>query len=766
MRERLSRLRYEQVAWGIAVLTGVALSASRLVGVHGPESALALGVVLPPLAGALGARAFLNTRRSKERRLETALGQATLGALVLWALPVLILALNQLRVRNCAPVEGLAFMVLGPGLGTLLAALAGVAAGMWVGRPKLATTLAALAPLASYGVGFWSFWSTPAIFVYDHFAGWFPGTLYDEDIGLPMSLVTFRLVTVAWGLALLNAVHAFRLHDTGTRRRLPRPLPLTMAILWAGAAAVAHRAGPQLGHRTTVAAIDEALGLKAHGDRCVVHAPRELSPREVQRLVDDCDFRVARAEEALEVRQREPLHAYFYRSAQEKQRWMGAGRTFIAKPWRAEVHLQLRDWPHSVLAHEVVHVVAGNAARGPFHVAASAGGLWPNPGLVEGIAVAIEWPERDGMNPHQYASAMKTLGELPGVADFMSLGFLRLPAPKAYTSAGSFVRWLLDTRGAAVVREVHRSGSLGSLGATADLERQWHTFLDTVRMPPGAQELARVRFARTSIFETTCPHTLARLRGELGADLAAGDDRRVLQTCRALLAIEPAELSALVTLPGTLARQGRLAEAEGALAQVEGLPKPLVARAQERVADAYWLRHQRERARRMYEALLRAPQGDDEARAREVKVLAIDAGGPAERLIRELLVGPHGNGVSSPVAVHLAREIERFRPDGLGAYLEARQLIAQDRYDLALPRIETAIRLGLPTNRIEDEALRMEAVSLFATEDLRRSEERWRRALERPRLRNAAREWLDRIRFQRQRLQRNGTQGNERPDED
>lgn len=750
MRERLARLRYAHVAWGLATLAGVGLSTSRLTGVHGPESALLLGLLLPPLAGALGARTVVDARRQGTNRLNAVLARATFGALVLWALPVAVLALDQLRVRNCAPAEGAAFMVLGPGLGTLLAALVGVVAGAWIPRPKMATAFGAAVPIAAYVAGLWTFWSTPAIFVYDHFAGWFPGTLYDEDVRLPLELVTFRLVTVSWGLCLFCLVHAFW-RDDPEGPRSPRPLPFVLGLLFAAGGLVAHAEGPALGHRTSPDAIDAALGIEARGERCVVHAPRELPPEDLRRLIDDCDFRVQRAERALGVHQQRPLHAYFYRSAEEKRRWMGAGRTFIAKPWRDEVHLQLRDWPHPVLAHEVVHVVAGRAAEGPFRVAGSAGGLLPNPGLIEGVAVAVEWPERDGMNPHQYAHAMKSLSELPPVHQFMGLGFLRLPASKAYTSAGSFVRWLLDTRGAAVVREVYRSGSLGSLGSVDALERRWHAFLDGVTMPPGAQELARVRFARGSVFQTTCPHTLARLRRELSADLAAGDDRRLLETCRALLSIEPAEPSALVTLPGALARRGRLDEALAALAKLDGLPAPLVARARERIADAYWLRGERERARRIYEELLAAPQGDAEARAREVKARAIADGGPAERLVRELLVGPHGNGVSSPVAVHLAREIARFRPDGLGAYLEARQLLMQHRYDLAMPRIELAQSLGLPTDRLRDEALRMEAIALFATGDLERSEGRWQTALDRPRLRNVAREWLDRVAFHRRR---------------
>ncbi|MEM9067250.1 MAG: tetratricopeptide repeat protein, partial [Myxococcota bacterium] len=393
---------------------------------------------------------------------------------------------------------------------------------------------------------------------------------------------------------------------------------------------------------------------------------------------------------------------------------------------------------------------AGNAAVGPFRVSGTIGGWLPNPGLIEGIAVAIEWPERDGMTPHQYCRALKEMDRLPRLDDLMGLSFLSLPASQAYTGAGSFVRWLLDTRGPEVVREMHRSGTVASLGEDMEtLEAAWRASLDEVVLPPGALDLAELRFARSSIFQSTCPHALARLRRELGADLAAGDHARVVATCDELLAIEPAELSALVTRPGALARMGDLDAAVAALEAVEGAPPPLVWRARERVADARWIRGQRSSALDTYRELLRGAQSDGDARQREVKSLAIGSGGPQERLIRDLLVGPQGRGVNSTVAVHLAREIDRFRGDGLGRYLEARQLMAQGRYDLALPSIEEAERRGLPTERIRDEALRMIAITLFATGDLSRSEQRWREALERPRLRNMAEEWLDRIEFHR-----------------
>jgi hypothetical protein len=99
----------------------------------------------------------------------------------------------------------------------------------------------------------------------------------------------------------------------------------------------------------------------------------------------------------LGVTQRARVTAFFFRDTSEKRRLMGASNTYIAKPWRNEVYLQLGGWPHPVLFHEIVHVVAGNVGRGPFRVSGGIGGLLPSPGIVEGVAGArhgliVAWP--------------------------------------------------------------------------------------------------------------------------------------------------------------------------------------------------------------------------------------------------------------------------------------------------------------------------------------------------------------------------------------
>ncbi|MFW6031569.1 MAG: hypothetical protein ACOC9T_03170, partial [Myxococcota bacterium] len=341
-----------RIALAAGLLAALAMAPSPLLGVHGVESALVLGIVLPPFVAAAAARQVIRARRLRvalraSRLLWGAIGMG-LGVL---AVAAGVLALNALRVRNCAPGQGLLMVLLGPTPGVVLAAVLGVAFGAAVRRPGAATALATLAPITGLGLGLFRFYDTPAISLFGHFFGWFPGAIYDAALDIPVELVTFRGVTtlLVGGVAL--AVGA--LWNPGTHRlRLVHanwPALVTAAALLA-CTATATAYGSALGHRSSVEQINEELGAVQPGRRCVVHAPREMRHEELLRHVRDCDFRVSHAERALGVRQREPVRVFLFRDADEKRRLMGAGGTHVAKPWRNEAYLNVRSWPHPVLA--------------------------------------------------------------------------------------------------------------------------------------------------------------------------------------------------------------------------------------------------------------------------------------------------------------------------------------------------------------------------------------------------------------------------------
>lgn len=728
-----------------ATLLGATLAFIPLLAVHGVESALTIGLLLPPWVAATAAH--YTTRHGETRGIDLVFRSVGAG-LFLWAIPVVILALSSLRIRQCAPWEGLGFMVLGPAVGCALAASVGVWVGAWIRQPKIAPWLAAAVPIGAALLGLWSFYSTPAVYVFGAFAGYFPGAIYDDLVRIPNRYLTYRasmlIALLALGVLFDALWDPAGAHLDVARRARARTGAVVVALGALGIVAATYWHAESLGHRVSETYLVEHLGKTERGTHCVVHLPRETSPENARRMVDDCDFHVARIEERTGLRSTEPVTAYFFRNRGEKKRLIGVGRTLIAKPWRREIYLQMGSWPHPVLGHEVVHAALSEAGRGPFLVAATLGGLLPNPGIIEGAAVALAWDIRDGLVPDQWARIMLERGDLPAADDLMSLRFTSLPARRAYMAAGSLVRFMIETRGVESLLRAYGSGRIDGLAA---LEEAWHRSLASVPVTDRERGIAEVALARTSIFSAVCPHELAKLRANLSGDANARDDARILETCRAILDIDQGQPSARAALVGALARTG---DTNGALRELEALraaiasPKPIVAAALEAYADAQWTLGHLDEASAIYDELLSIPRTDGGVRQAEVKKIGL-SGTPEERsLIYQLML----DRAPGPVVVHLAQSLSSVRTDGLGPYLAARQVLSRGRFALAKPLLDEADERGLPTDRLARELDRLRGVATFALGQYDESAAIWTERLALGLAEAAdADTWLDRIRY-------------------
>jgi tetratricopeptide (TPR) repeat protein len=629
-----------------------------------------------------------------------------------------------------------------------------------VARPRLATTLSVLAPIVVALLGLGRFYSTPAIFAYSHFVGYFPGSLYDPDISIEARYLSFRAITLLWiACAALLVRAGFEEGAIRARAFRAQPLVLSFAMLLGVVAAAGEVYGAELGHRSTAASMTEALGASLRGERCTVVVPHELPREMAERLRDDCDFRIWQAEHVLGVTHPDRITAFFFRTEAEKRAQMGASGTYIAKPWRDEVYLQLSTDPHPVLFHELVHVVLAATGTGPFRIAGTFDGLLPSPSIIEGAAVAVAWDSREGLTPHQWARAMIEVDHAPSIASTEGLGFLLQPASRAYTANGSFVRWMLDTRGSGSVRTLYRTGDYeAALGMPlAEAEQEWRAFLDTVEVPPGAIALAEYRFAQPAIFSQVCPHAIAALEDDLGAAEESGDDARALAACEQIAAIDPASVRYAARRIGALARAGEVTTAERELRELEAdeetVPGAVIVAARENLADAFFMRGELDRARALYETNAEVPSTEDQARQIEVKLLAIESGGETAEAIAEVLVPSPRLPHDAATTIEALARLDEARTDGLADYLTARQMIFRQRYDRAAPRLRRAIALGLPTERIVREARRLDAITRVRTGDLDGAE---RALLEIEATGDAgarveARDWLTRITWMRSR---------------
>ena len=712
-----------RVALAFATAVGIVACLLPLTNTFGAESALLLALTLTPWVGALSARA---AHRSAGRVTGLLLPELIGRGLALLVVPLLSIALRGLLTQPCDPYGGLRFIALGPGVSIVLAALLGAVLGSALPSLRWAVTLAALLPLLEVARAAERFVDTPAIFAFGHFFGYFPGTFYDRKIEITDAWLSHRLLTGCIVIAAWALLTAARDPESGRLSRARVDRHPVLVLVAAGLAFLSFTMATNahaLQHASSTASITERLGLVIDTPRCRAVLPREMRRADAQRIAEDCEFRITQIERLLGVRETGRITAFFFRSQQEKRQLMGAARVYIAKPWRHEVYLQLGEYPHPVLPHELAHVVARHASSGAFGVPGRLGGLIPEPTLVEGMAVALEPHARDELTPHQWARAAQAEKLAPPLSALLGVSFFGTNQALAYTLTGSFLRFVLETRGAEALRRVYAQGSATkALGQSLEvLEREWRVYLTGVPLPDRAAALARLRFERPSVLSQVCPHVVERLEGELGAALNAGDYPRAQEKCRDVLAIDPSDSGTRATLAAVLAHAGESEQAQDELERLASPPRapsPTIARARTALADASFARGEYERAAEGYRALLNEPQPESELRQLEVKLLALEAGEPARSLLRELLIGEPFRGAEGRTAMHLIRELAPSRADGLALYLEGRQLISAGRHDLAQALLREALVRGLPTPRLRVEALRLHANACFVTGQL------------------------------------------------
>jgi tetratricopeptide (TPR) repeat protein len=447
--------------------------------------------------------------------------------------PALVICANALRVQNCDWTFGLLSLVLMPVLSSLLATAAGMLVALLLPTPAgRARRLVALAPLlVLFGAVAWSLWrfhAAPPVFSYNLFAGYFPGNLYDEQLDFGAAFYWARAAQIA-ALAGLLALAAWRLDVAALRvawrGRLPgtRWRPALAAALAGGVAAVLWARGGALGFSVDVDDIKDALGARYDTEHFVIYYPPggEIE-RDIHAIAEEHEFRYAQVVRTLGAAPRARITSFYFESPEDKFRWMGARNVYMAKPWRNEIYLHHQPFPHQILRHEIAHAVAAVFGSPIFRVSAASWLGLPvvfNVGLIEGTAVAADWPDHftHALTPHQSVKAMRELGVAPVPEQVLSTGFLQLSSARSYTLAGSLVRFLLDTRDVAAFQALYRSGG--------DFERAygepraailaaWEAMIEAVELPPRAAEVVREQFRQPGIFSRVCPHAIARARVE------------------------------------------------------------------------------------------------------------------------------------------------------------------------------------------------------------------------------------------------------------
>lgn len=662
----------------------IVFTAVPLLNYLGFESSVAVAI----LATVVGSLFMISILSKGDRSQAEALSGFKTGVTLNFALlliPLCVLMTNALFVKNCSFGEGLAFFFLLPVVTVWFVSCLSLFCVVYYRHPRLIFFgLVALSLLYALASGYF----TPAIYSYNFFYGYFPGLTYDEVLGIGWPLVAFRgLTVVAGGVLLWMAILILESgNSNGATITKGKRLLVSLtsstnrwkSIVLMGLLALLVGVRCELGFESTAGHIQRTLGGVLETEHfAIYYPPGSITAEEIRWIAAEHEFQLKSVTEALSLPSAPKVNSYIYPSSAEKQRLIGAGNTNIAKPWRNEIHLSLPTLD-ATLRHELVHVVAGRFGMPVLKANVSTG-------LTEGIAMAVEW-DWGNRTLHQYAAAMRRFGVAPDIQMIMTpLGFVSRSSSISYVLAGSFCRFLIDRFGIRRMMILYGSGDYQQVydRSLEELVREWHAYLDRIRVPDGERDVVDVLFRQPPIFGKVCARVIASRNARARNQFSDRD----YGTAAKLYRLSFEESGGYESLAGFLASSYRRGDYGVVISSLDsiivrssnpGQYLPLFLT----IGDAFWMQENTPRARELYERVRIADFSESYTEAAALRLAILADSTWQDRLKRVVLS-------DSPDSVRLA-ELENISGTPVVVFLRGRALFRLQRFEEASAALSAA----------------------------------------------------------------------------
>jgi hypothetical protein len=321
------------------------------------------------------------------------------------------------------------------------------------------------------------------------------------------------------------------------------------------------------------------------------------------------------------------------------------------------------------------------------------------------------------------ARVMLDNGLLPDMEKLFAVtGFYSLSAGRAYSAAGSLMRWLLETEGPGRFVEVYRSGDLEKAynRPIAGIVDSWKKFLAKVPPDIAAEGFWSSQFRRPAIFGITCAHEAASVRYKAGENVLKGKPGAALEELRSLCkgACAGTDRKMLAEVEGKTGDLESGIRGMAALVETAGLEQRIKADALDWLGMAEWERGDTPRARHWFGELDLMSLDLGRRRTADLHLEAVGQPDPILRdLLMEFYLEDSDPAVRPVVLLDIIRRYNAYWP---ASYLMGRHLFNRSEYFMAVPYLQKAAdmwpdRSGLKSDTVGRENLKLLGVCLAIT---------------------------------------------------
>lgn len=410
-------------------------------------------------------------------------------------LPVLLAFLFYLFRNDCSFVDGFKFYAVL----TLPGVVIGYALGLlsdFISK-KYSYLIFILLLFAIALIPLVEIYFRPQIFFYNPLIPFFPGTMYDEDIDITLTIVLYRVFNLFFFGGMIVLIRKLQFKEL----KIPRLAFCFIVVFVSGSLIFL---SPKLGFGTTETVLNQALQKKIVTVNFIIYLPQQLNKEDEKYITLLHEYYFQRQTKFFNGKTEQKITSFVFRTSEEKRKYFGAGNADVAKPWLNQIYLSLDSYEETV-NHELAHIFAGKWSNNFLKIDANY-----NPATVEGIASAAD-PVYDDLDVHYLAYlAAKNNLQLSVQSLFSGFSFFANVSSLSYIYAGSFCKYLIDEYGIEKFKEFYHSGNFEKSynKSLAEAETRYRKFLDN-KGYQNNQHTANYYFGRLPLVQKVCPRYLA-----------------------------------------------------------------------------------------------------------------------------------------------------------------------------------------------------------------------------------------------------------------
>jgi len=340
------------------------------------------------------------------------------------------------------------------------------------------------------------FYLNPQIFFYNPVFGYYPGTIYDEDLSPDHILIAYRIFNLAFFIYLVYISQ--KIYDKGLRIKALVLLSLFITI------ALFSFFKPALNFASNKNKLDKSLPKTLNTNSFTIHFPEDFSNSEIEHSGLLHEYYLAQINDFLNIKFKGKIDSYVFKNREQKRMLLGAGNADIAKPWLNQIYLNGSDYAVT-LKHELAHIIGNKFGTTPFKAADNL-----NPSMIEGFAMAVE-NNFQGYPVHYMAKLADSAGyKFPVEKLFAGFNFFSKTSSISYIYSGSFIKYLADTYGVEKIKRIYGNTDFPLIygkDITA-LSVEYADFLKEYSIKYNVSK-AQLFFGGSTIFKKFCPRVAA-----------------------------------------------------------------------------------------------------------------------------------------------------------------------------------------------------------------------------------------------------------------